>query len=353
MEPGDLKGGTKALESQAGISFQSVGGSEAATHEDRSIGEGQGIVFHELGVAIVNAPPDQLSAVSSAVAGAPSLHIMEPERFVFAIGGVDLTYLRGYRDAVNHLYEQVMAGTEGLEGPSSQAFDESSLAWGVQATNVGNSRYTGNGIKIAVLDTGLDQSHPDFTGKKVETRSFIDGQSVQDGNGHGTHCAGVCGPLRPQRTPRFGIAYESDIYIGKVLNDAGKGADANIIAGIQWALAAGCDIISMSLGAPVQPGTAYSPIFEQIAQRALSRGTIIVAAAGNDSNRSRGMVAQVSHPANCPSMMAIAAVDQRLNTAWFSNARSGTRAFDEKPESIVDSHDGTNQIQHPHWYKGV
>jgi subtilisin len=171
---------------------------------------------------------------------------------------MDLGYLRGYRDAVNHLYDQIAVGNERLT-LSSSSLDESSLSWGLQATNVANSRCTGNGIKVAILDTGIDQNHPDFTGRKIEARSFIDGLSIQDGYGHGTHCAGVaCGPLRPQRTPRFGVAHESDLYIGKVLNDAGQGVDANIIAGIQWALARGCDIISMSLGARVQPGTAAS-----------------------------------------------------------------------------------------------
>jgi hypothetical protein len=157
MEPDDLKGATKTLLSQGGIKLQSVGGTETGAVEEGAVKEGEGITFQDLGVAVVNAPPDQLSAVSSVVAAAPTLHLMEPERFIFAIGAVDLTYLRGYRDAVNHLYDQAAEATETPALLSSSAFDESSLSWGLQATNVSNSRYTGNGVKVAILDTGIDQ----------------------------------------------------------------------------------------------------------------------------------------------------------------------------------------------------
>jgi len=73
----------------------------------------------------------------------------------------------------------------------------------------------------------------------------------------------------------------------------------------------------MSLGASVQVGQPFSQIFEQVARRALKAGTLIVAAAGNESQRPQ--IAPVGHPANCPSIMAVAALDLRLRVAWFSN----------------------------------
>jgi subtilisin len=81
----------------------------------------------------------------------------------------------------------------------------------------------------------------------------------------------------------------------------------------------GCRIVSMSLGAAVQPGQPFSQIFEQVARRALARNTLIVAAAGNDSDRRNGVIRPVSHPANCPSILAVAAVDVNLAVAPFSN----------------------------------
>ena len=128
--------------------------------------------------------------------------------------------------------------------------DESQATWGLQATGVIASDYTGAGIKVAVLDTGMDLEHPDFEGRAITSRSFVSGQAVQDGNGHGTHCIGTaCGPA--DVVPRYGIASQAEIFAGKVLSNAGSGSDAQILAGINWAVANGCPVISMSLGADV------------------------------------------------------------------------------------------------------
>jgi subtilisin family serine protease len=170
-----------------------------------------------------------------------------------------------------------------------------------------------------VLDTGFDLEHPDFAGRPVEARSFIAGEQVQDGHGHGTHCIGTAlGAKCPGVRPRYGIAYEADIYAGKVLSNAGSGADSGILAGIEWAVGNTCAVVSMSLGARVRPGQAFSQVFERVATRAQRQGTLIVAAAGNDSSRPAD-IWPVSHPANCPSIMAVAAIDVQGAIARFSN----------------------------------
>ena len=110
----------------------------------------------------------------------------------------------------------------------------------------------------------------------------------------------------------------AEIFVGKVLSNQGSGGDAGILAGINWAVANGCQVISMSLGAPVQPGEPFSPVYEGVAQRALTSGTLIVAAAGNDSRRP-GFIMPVARPANCPSILAVAAVDVNMQIAFFSN----------------------------------
>jgi subtilisin family serine protease len=104
----------------------------------------------------------------------------------------------------------------------------------------------------------------------------------------------------------------------KVLSNQGSGADAGILAGIQWAITNKCPVVSMSLGAPVFPGEGFSQIFEMVAQRALAAGTLIIAAAGNDSARP-GTIRPVGHPANCPSIMAVGALDVQMRVASFSN----------------------------------
>jgi subtilisin len=87
---------------------------------------------------------------------------------------------------------------------------------------------------------------------------------------------------------------------------------------MDWAMTNGCKIISMSLGAPTRPGQSHSRIYEDIAKNALNNGTLIIAAAGNESRRSNGVINPVGHPANCPSIMAVAAVDRFLKVADFS-----------------------------------
>jgi subtilisin family serine protease len=157
---------------------------------------------------------------------------------------------------------------------AAPAVDESRVTWGLQAVGAHTSAFSGDGIKVAVLDTGFDLQHPDFAGRNPVTRSFVAGEQVQDGNGHGTHCIGTsCGPRVPSQLPRYGIAYEAQIHAGKVLSNRGSGTDAQILARIDWALTSGCQVISMSLGADVPFGTPFSQVFETVGQRALARGT--------------------------------------------------------------------------------
>ena len=187
------------------------------------------------------------------------------------------------------------------------------------ARDADRSSFTGKGIRVAVLDTGMDLKHPDFKGRSIRRASFISGESVQDKHGHGTHCIGsACGPAKV-RGRRYGVAPEAQIFAAKVLSNKGSGPDQSILNGINWAVRNNCQVISMSLGSRVQQGQAHSPIYEFIAQRALARGSLIIAAAGNDSRRAF-FIAPVSRPANCPSILAVGALDARMGIGRFSNA---------------------------------
>lgn len=294
------------------------------------------IVFDDLAVAVMDVPPDGLQTLRAMNAADHAIIAIEPERFVYALEEDDPSipisptitqlqaeYLRGYRDAVNHISERIL-GPGGTTSPTAggtplQVWDESELTWGLQATRVAMSQYTGKGVRIAINDTGFDLGHPDFAGRVIVSQSFVNGQAAQDGHGHGTHCTGTaCGPRRPGQLPRYGVADEAEIYIGKVLSNTGGGTDSSILAGIQWAINNSCAIISMSLGAKTAPGQTFSLIFENVAKRALAAGTLIIAAAGNDSQRP-AQVWPVSHPANCPSILSVAALDNQFQVASFSN----------------------------------
>ncbi len=269
-------------------------------------------LFAELGVAVAALPPDRLAAV----AADRRVLSVEPERVLHALDGpLSEDYLRGFRDAAVFLHAQAV---ELPQQPPYQDTDQ--LTWGLQATGVPDAAETGVTTTVAVLDTGLDLEHPDFAGRDIDARSFV-GETAQDGHGHGTHVTGTaCGPLVPVAGRRYGIAHEARIMVGKVLSDEGSGADAGILAGMNWAIANGARVISMSLGADVNE---VSPVYEMVGRRALAAGTLIVAAAGNNADRSAGDFGFVGLPANSPSIMAVGAVDSALSIANFS-ARSST-----------------------------
>jgi subtilisin len=298
-------------------------------------GEIDDSAMSRIGVAVVSLDPNQLHSVNMAVADeARPIVAIEAERMMYAIGHNSIdsdttNYLRGYREGVNHLVDSLIGSKLDSQQQSTiSAFvNDTDNTWGLQATQVSESSYSGGGIKVAVLDTGLDLTHPDFVGRTITSQSFISGEDVQDLNGHGTHCIGTaCGfqSSDPSSPMRYGIAYEAEIFVGKVLSNQGSGGDGGILAGINWAIDNGCQIISMSLGAATLPGESYREFYEDVAQRALRQGTIIIAAAGNDSqNRSTGKrfspPKPVGSPANCPSIMAVAALDSSLQIASFSN----------------------------------
>jgi subtilisin family serine protease len=93
-------------------------------------------------------------------------------------------------------------------------------------------------IRVAVLDTGFNLTHPDFAARPIVGRSFV-GQGVQDLHSHGTHCMGTaCGPFAPPGSiPRYGVAYRALIHVGKVLSNSGSGTQAQVLAGMNWAIA--------------------------------------------------------------------------------------------------------------------
>ncbi len=255
---------------------------------------GEGMLFERLGAALLHGDPDQARALAHRT-DAQTLRV-EPERYVRASGLA-----------------------EGPTVTSAPLADTTLATWGLQATRIVSSRYAGRGIRVAMLDTGLDLQHPDFAGRTIVSQAFVTGLPVDDGNGHGTFCAGVaCGPQQPSQPPRYGIAFAAELYIAKVLDDHAGGTDGNILAGIDWAVRNNCAVISMSLGSPVAVGDSYPHVYEQVAARALAAGSLLIAPSGNESQRP-DTIAPVEHPANCPSILAIGAVDQSFAVAPFSN----------------------------------
>jgi subtilisin family serine protease len=323
--------GLASLKKEAGVTkLMRADDFEESALDSAQLPTAGGAVFPTLGLAVVTLDDDALNSMMAIRGEDAAILDIEPERIFYALsnGTLPLSYLQGYRDAVSNLCEKAAVGlSEGESEAAVTYVDDAQSTWGLKATNAVNSRWTGRGIKVAVLDTGLDLQHPDFRGRSITSRSFVPGQPVQDGHGHGTHCIGTACGFKDNNGRRYGIGYETAIFAGKVLSNAGSGPTAGILAGIEWAVVNRCEIISMSLGANVNaPSTAY----DAAGRRALAAGSLIVAAAGNNARRSSGNFGFVTQPANSPSILAVGAIDNQLRIADFSG-RSGTF-----PGSAVD-----------------
>lgn len=301
--------------------------------EQEQIEQSDVVILDRLGVALLNHPLEvqQGNALFSAsqerevpiraVVAEETWSALEvsssPQVRSEALYTVSRKYLEGYRDGIKQLIDTIVVPN----GTEASTLMEAAATWGLQATRVVESPYSGAGIRVAVLDTGMDLDHPDFVNRTIVSRSFIPGvPSAQDGNGHGTHCIGTaCGPRNPSILPRYGVAYESEIYVGKVLGDNGSGSSFNIIEGIEWAIEQNCPVISLSLGGPVRRGQTFDSFYEEVGDRALEEGSLLVAAAGNSSRRP-SLINPIGSPANCPSFMAVAALDSEMQVASFSDA---------------------------------
>ncbi len=168
----------------------------------------------------------------------------------------------------------------------------------------------GASVTVAVIDTGV-AVHPDLQGSFAAGADFAQGGSGRnDGNGHGTHVAGIIAATADNGVGIAGLAPDVTIMPIKVLSDSGSGYSSDVARGIIWAADHGADIISMSLGGGYDTASEYAVAY------AISRGVIVIAAAGNE----RTIGSPTSYPAAFPGVLAVAATDSADGVAYFSNA---------------------------------
>jgi subtilisin family serine protease len=223
-------------------------------------------------------------------------------------------------------------------------------AWGVGAVGADVSRYDGAGVKVAILDTGIDATHPCFKGVNIVQRDFT-GAGNGDVAGHGTHCAGTI--LGRDVSGRIGIACGvRDAYIGKILDDVGRGTALMVTRGIRWAADQGANIISLSLGIDT-PGFVKKLIdggwppklaaargldgyrrnirlFDRqisllVAEAGHGQEVLVVAASGNESERAANPNFRIpaSLPAAAEGVLSVGALGRSaagLTVANFSNS---------------------------------
>ena len=223
-------------------------------------------------------------------------------------------------------------------------------AWGIAAVLADASPWTGKGVTVAVLDTGIDAAHPAFKGVSIKQKDFT-GSGNGDKHGHGTHCAGtILG--RDVGGKRIGVARGVQrVLVGKVLDDDGNGDTGMIVDAINWALQEGAQVISMSLGfdfpgfvREMQDGgydvelatsmaleryranlRTFDALMQYVrANEVLSGGTVIVAASGNESrvDKNPDFKIAASLPAASEGVISVGALQQdqkKYRVATFSN----------------------------------
>ncbi|SOD99516.1 S8 family serine peptidase [Spirosoma fluviale] len=288
-------------------------------------GDADAVIFPEIGVALVGGSAAQersMNAFAEVATDSPVLSV-DPEYFVFADSmyseflqasagqstpDTSSEFLRGFLQATEIIAKE-MRGNGNAQVDIEEEIQVLGATWGLNACRVPASIRSGVGIRVAVLDTGFDLGHPDFVGRPIVSQTFV-GQPVQDIHGHGTHTAGTaCGPKAPAgTTPRYGIGHRSSIFVGKVLSNSGGSVGGSVLAGMNWAIANRCAVISMSLGG--QGGV--QPSYTAAGQAALNNGCLIIAAAGNAG-------AATGYPANSPTIMSVASLDSTLRPSSFSN----------------------------------
>lgn len=171
----------------------------------------------------------------------------------------------------------------------------------------------GKGIRVAVLDTGIDGLHPDLIANYKGGVSFVPGESPADGNGHGTHCAGTIGAAL-NGIGVVGVAPAASLYAVKVLSNSGNGNWSWLIAGISWSIANKMRVLSMSLGGGSAPGA-----LEAMCNLAFAKGLLLVAAAGNSGAPPAGAPTSVLFPGRYKNVIAVSAIDSASALAPFSS----------------------------------
>jgi len=168
----------------------------------------------------------------------------------------------------------------------------------------------GKGSKICILDTGFDPDHAEFRGRVKASKNFTSDRNAFDGNGHGTHTLGTAGAADDGEGTK-GIAPEADLYVGKVLSNSGSGLTSWIAAGIYWAVDdCAVDVISMSLGS-----SSYDQRLHDAVKYAVSKGVVVVAAAGNEGPQQD----TVGYPGGHPETICVGSIGQTGRVSSFSS----------------------------------
>ncbi|MDH6217677.1 S8 family peptidase [Streptomyces pseudovenezuelae] len=211
-----------------------------------------------------------------------------------------------------------------LDGKVEAALDKSTAQIG--APEAWAAGYDGKGVKVAVLDTGVDDTHPDLKDRVDAAKNFSEAADTVDRVGHGTHVASTVAGSGAHSGGKYkGVAPGARLISGKVLDDSGSGEESGLIAGAQWAVAQGAKVINLSLGGPDSPGD--DPLEQAVDELSASSGALFVIAAGNEGPDA----GTVGSPGSAAAALTVGAVDRTDAMADFSS-RGPTADGSLKPD---------------------
>ncbi len=247
----------------------------------------------KLDVLTLKIPEAVQNSIVTALSKNPNVEFVEPDYYAQALSAPNDTFfdrqwgLENIGQTINNVAGKVDAD---IDAP---------MAW----------ETTQNGVKVAILDCGINETHPDLTAKVVDRQDFTTSASgTNDICGHGTHVAGIVAAVTNNSDGVAGVCPGCLLLNGKVLDDNGLGAYSWIANGIIWAADNGAKVINLSLG-----GSASSTTLENAVNYAWNKGVVVVAAAGNSNNSSK------TYPAAYTNSIAVAATDNQDRRASFSS----------------------------------
>ncbi|MFC3895658.1 S8 family peptidase [Lentzea rhizosphaerae] len=275
--------------------------------------------------------------------GALPVIVTYPEGTLHAQSGIQLTSINGVAfDATKTPVVGMSTSTKSTSGMSTldmsasgikkiwlDAKREATLDRSVPQINAPAAYaagFTGKGTTVAVLDTGVDQTHPDLADREIGERNFTSSPDAGDHYGHGTHVASIIAGTGAKSSGKYrGVAPDARILDVKVLGDNGSGQDSQIIAGMEWAVEQGAQVVNMSLGGYDTP--EIEPLEEAVNRLTADKGTLFVVAAGN----SGPTTSTIGSPGTADAALTVGAVDDQNKIAEFSS-RGPTKAGTLKPD---------------------
>ncbi|MEU5978283.1 S8 family serine peptidase [Streptomyces sp. NPDC047315] len=191
--------------------------------------------------------------------------------------------------------------------------------------------FDGRGVKIAVLDTGVDETHPDLTGRQLAERNFSSSPDAVDRHGHGTHVASIAAGTGAASQGRSkGIAHGAGVIDAKVLDDSGIADTSAVVAGIEWATAQGADVVNLSLGRRDGPGV--DPVEEAVSRLTRSTGALFVTSAGNAGFEGDS---SVTTPGTVEEALTVGSIDEYNFVSAFSGRGPNLTDAGMKPDLVA------------------